>query len=285
MFQRGWDPAALPGFALAAEAAGVDDLWVVEDLGWNGGLTAATAALGATGRIRVGLGIAPAPYRNPALFAMEVATIARIHPGRFAAGLGHGVTDWVASIGASVRSPLALLEESIDAVRGLLRGEQVSVAGREVTLDGIQLVHPPEVVPPVLAAAVRERTVELSGRAAQGTVIAEGHGPADVASFRERLVRAGAGEDHELVVFAFCHVSEAGSDETGLGEAEDVDELLSGQASWMGRAPEDLFVVRGTPAEAAEGVRSLYEAGATTVVLRTVSGAPLAQVAAVGQAL
>src|SRR5437016_3475092 len=113
MFDRAWDPAGLPAFARDVEAAGADDLWVVEDLGWNGGLTAAAIALGATGRLRVGLGIAPAPYRNPALFAMEVATIARVHPGRFAAGLGHGVAGWIAAVGATPRSSMALLEESV----------------------------------------------------------------------------------------------------------------------------------------------------------------------------
>ncbi|MGW2396950.1 hypothetical protein ACWCYY_10395 [Kitasatospora sp. NPDC001664] len=46
-------------------------------------------------------------------------------------------------ISPSPRSPLALLEETLTAVRGLLRGERVTVEGRELRLDGLELVHPP----------------------------------------------------------------------------------------------------------------------------------------------
>lgn len=300
LFDRAWNPAGLPAFARAAEAAGADDLWVVEDLGWNGGLTAATAALGATRRLRVGLGIAPAPYRNPALFAMEAATIAAVHPGRFAAGLGHGVAGWVAAVGATPGSTMAMLEESTVAIRALLRGERVTLSGREVRLDGIQLVHPPVVVPPVLIGAVRERTVELAGRVAQGTVIAEGHGPADLAAARDRLAGVGAyGTDgvdgvhgvdgvdgvddtgaeaspHELVAFSFCQLGPIG---------DELTTLLAEQAAWLGRAPEDMFAVNGSPDEAAAQVRALHAAGAATVVLRIFGDDPVDQLAAVVKAL
>ena len=282
MFDRAWDPAGIPDFAAAAEQAGADDLWVVEDLGWNGGLTAATAALAATGNLRVGLGIAPAPYRNPALFAMESATLGRIYPGRFVAGLGHGVAGWIESVGAAPGSTMALLEESIIAVRALLRGETVSMQGREVRLDEISLVHPPREIPPVFAAAVRGRTLELAGRAAQGTIIAEGHGPAEIPGILARIQSGGAAEDHELVVFAFAGIAEG---DAGFPGGDELAGMVEGQAGWLGRRPADLFSVTGTPAEAAEHVRSLAAAGATTVVLRPVGPDPLVQFAAVRAAL
>jgi alkanesulfonate monooxygenase SsuD/methylene tetrahydromethanopterin reductase-like flavin-dependent oxidoreductase (luciferase family) len=141
----------------------VDDLWVVEDLGWNGGISAASLALGATQRLRVGIGIMPAPLRSPALLAMELATLARVFLGRLVAGIGHGVPEWMASVGVAARSPLALLEETISSVRALLRGERVELEGREVRLADIQLVHPPVEPPPVVAGVVRPRSLELSG--------------------------------------------------------------------------------------------------------------------------
>jgi len=279
MFDRAWDPAGLPEFARRVEAVGADDLWVVEDLGWNGGLTAATAALAATERLRVGLGIAPAPYRNPALFAMEVATVARIFPGRFAAGLGHGVAGWLAQIGATPRSTMARLEETLAAVGALLRGETVSMAGREVQLADVTLVHPPAVVPPLFAAAVRPKTLELSGRLAQGTVIAEGHGPKEVADALSHVERGGAGADHDLAVFAYCHL---GDDEEGRSA---LNATLAEQAGWLGRAPQELFSVTGTPEQAAGQVRALTAAGATTVVLRIYGAEPVAQLASIVAAL
>src|SRR6516164_4229123 len=103
MFDRSWDPAGLPAFAREVEALRVDDLWVVEDLGWNGGISAAAVALGATERLREGLGIAPAPLRSPALLAMEIATLARVFPGRMVAGVGHGVREWMRQVGVAPR--------------------------------------------------------------------------------------------------------------------------------------------------------------------------------------
>src|SRR5688572_5671454 len=99
MFDRDISPEELPGFAKALDEAGADDLWVVEDLGWNGGVSAAAIALAGTSRLRVGIGIAPAPLRSPALYAMEIATLARVYPGRVVAGLGHGVADWMRQVG------------------------------------------------------------------------------------------------------------------------------------------------------------------------------------------
>jgi 5,10-methylenetetrahydromethanopterin reductase len=278
MFDRAWDPAGIPDFAAAAEQAGADDLWVVEDLGWNGGFTAATAALAATANLRVGLGIAPAPYRNAALFAMETATLGRIFPGRFVPGLGHGVAGWIESVGAAPGSTMALLEESIVAIRALLRGETVTARGREVRLEEISLVHPPHEIPPVFAAAVRSKTLELAGRVAQGTIIAEGHGPAEIADILARVKSGGAAEDHELVVFTFARVAQDGADSPGGAE---LTRMVEGQAEWLGRRPADLFTATGSPAEAAEQVRSLARSGATSVILRLVGPDPLAQLAAV----
>ncbi len=78
MYDRDCAPEGLPAFARQAEALGVDDLRVVEDLGWNGGVSAAAVALGATERLRVGIGTTPAPLRSPTLPAMELATLARV---------------------------------------------------------------------------------------------------------------------------------------------------------------------------------------------------------------
>jgi alkanesulfonate monooxygenase SsuD/methylene tetrahydromethanopterin reductase-like flavin-dependent oxidoreductase (luciferase family) len=70
----------LPLVGLCEAAPSVDDVWVVEDLSWSGAISAAATALAATHRLHVGIGILPAPLRNPALLAMELATLGRLHP-------------------------------------------------------------------------------------------------------------------------------------------------------------------------------------------------------------
>jgi alkanesulfonate monooxygenase SsuD/methylene tetrahydromethanopterin reductase-like flavin-dependent oxidoreductase (luciferase family) len=276
MYDRDWAPEELPGFARRAEALGVDDLWVVEDLGWGGGVSAAAVALGATERVRVGIGITPAPLRSPALLAMELATLSRVFPGRLVAGIGHGVPEWMARAGVAPRSPLALLEETVTSVRTLLRGGRVELAGREVHLDGVELVHPPVEVPPVVTGVVRPRSLELSGRVADGTVITEGHGPGDLANARALTVKGGAGPDHSLTVLAFACVDD---DPEEVRRA--LDPHVEGHAAWLGRPREEVFTVSGTAAQAAGRVRELAEAGADTVVLRIAGTDPLRQLEAV----
>ncbi|MFF4501802.1 LLM class flavin-dependent oxidoreductase [Streptomyces sp. NPDC001401] len=276
MYDRDWAPEGLPGFARRAEALGVDDLWVVEDLGWTGGVSAAAVALGATERLRVGIGIAPAPLRSPALLAMELATLARVFPGRLVAGIGHGVREWMAQVGVAPRSPLALLEETITAVRALLRGERVEPAGREVRLDGVRLVHPPAEAPPVVAGVVRPRSLELSGRVADGTVITEGHGPGDLDNARALTSKGGAGPDHTLTVFAFASV---GDDPDEVADA--LHPHIEGHAAWLGRPQNEVFTVSGPASQASERIGELAAAGADTVVLRIAGAEPLGQLEAV----
>ena len=95
-----------------AERAGVDELWLWEDCFLEGGLTAAAAALSWSERMRVGVGLLPVPLRNPALAAMEIATLARLFPDRFVVTLGHGVLDWMGQVGARADSPMTLLQRA-----------------------------------------------------------------------------------------------------------------------------------------------------------------------------
>ncbi|GAA4596090.1 alkanesulfonate monooxygenase SsuD/methylene tetrahydromethanopterin reductase-like flavin-dependent oxidoreductase (luciferase family) [Actinoplanes octamycinicus] len=280
MFDRDLSPEDLPTFAAAVEEAGADDLWVVEDLGWAGSISAAALALAATSRIRVGIGIAPAPLRSPALLAMELAMLARVHPGRLVAGLGHGVAEWMRQLGVEPTSKLAMLEETILAVRGLLRGEMVTLDGREVHIDGVRLVHPPAVLPPIVTGVVRPRSLELSGRVADGTIIAEGNGPAEIEAALGHIRRGGAGDEHELIVFAYLHVNDDPADAAKVTGA-----MVEGQAGWLGVPPSEVFSLIGPVAEVPGKVQSLADAGTGTVVLRPLGPDPIPQVRAALAAL
>ncbi|WP_045740637.1 LLM class flavin-dependent oxidoreductase [Actinoplanes rectilineatus] len=273
IFDRDRAPEDLPAFAAAVEEAGADELWLVEDLGWTGGISSAALALAATSRITVGIGIAPAPLRNPALFAMEIANLARVHPGRIVAGIGHGVPEWMRQVGVEAKSKLAMLEETVLAVRGLLRGDEVILDGREVHIDGVRLVHPPTVQPPIVTGVVKPRSLELSGRIADGTIIAEGNGPAELAASLEHIRRGGAGDDHQLIVFTYLYV-----DDDASRIEKYTGELVAGQAAWLGKQPEELFSLIGAAGELPAKVRQLADAHVSTIVLRPLGPDPIAQV-------
>jgi 5,10-methylenetetrahydromethanopterin reductase len=202
-FDRAFPAGAMPGYAGAAESAGIEQLWVIEDCFFTAGVSLAATALAVTRQLTVGIGIMPAVARNPAITAMEIATLANLAPGRFVAGIGHGVQEWMAQMGARPASPLQALDETISVVRRLLAGEQVSFGGRHVRLDRVELDQPPAIVPLVVAGVQRERSIALAGRVADGIILVEGAGPTYVSW---ALDHAGRPDPFHVVTFTMLSV-------------------------------------------------------------------------------
>lgn len=208
MIRRDVPPGAVSAHAQAVQQ-GFDELWIVEDLPWAGGISQISAVLEATDDVVVGHGIAPAPFRNPAALAMEWATLAELFPGRIAGGIGHGVPSWMRSIGEGVDSPLTLLKETIEAVRGLLAGDTMDVDGRYISLGAVQLRFPPLQIPSVSAGVLGPKSLRLSGAVADGTILPEGQGPDEIRAARDLIdagrADAGRTDEHRLTVFAGFH--------------------------------------------------------------------------------
>jgi alkanesulfonate monooxygenase SsuD/methylene tetrahydromethanopterin reductase-like flavin-dependent oxidoreductase (luciferase family) len=195
-------PEQIRMVAAAAEAAGLAQLWVWEDCFAESGIATATTILAATSRVTVGIGLLPVPLRNVALTAMEIATLARLFPGRLTAGIGHGVLDWMGQVGARAESPMTLLREYTAALYALLHGETVITDGRYVHLDDVTLAWPPAMVPPLLIGGIRPRTVSLAGELADGVIIPGGISPDEVrASVGHFHAGRGADRPAEVVVF------------------------------------------------------------------------------------
>ena len=315
MYRCQYPPETLRRFAQLVESTGFDELWIIEDCFWGGALVSTTAALAATERIAVGIGILPAVVRNPAFMAMDLATLARLFPGRSLPGLGHGVAAWMEQIGALPKSQLAALEEATLAVRALLRGERYSVAGRELRLDGVQLDLPPHAVPPISLGVSGPKSLALSGRAADGTILGEGKSPGYVAWAREQIARGAAGagraEPHRLTVYAWCSVGAdgdaaraklrpaiaaalAGGTESVslnvLGIRDEVRALAArGTEVLSAEMPDawiDQLAVCGTPEQGAAMIEHYYARGAASVVLVPFADDdPLEQVQSIGEQL
>jgi alkanesulfonate monooxygenase SsuD/methylene tetrahydromethanopterin reductase-like flavin-dependent oxidoreductase (luciferase family) len=204
-FAREYPAPEIAGYARQVEAAGIEQLWIIEDCFFTAGISLAATALAVTEQLTVGIGILPAVARNPAVTAMEIATLAGIHPDRFVPGIGHGVQSWMQQMGARTPSPLTTLDETITVVKRLLAGEEVTFDGRHVHLDAVQLDQPPSVVPPVLAGVQQEKSLAVAGRVADGVILVEGVGPSYVTW---ALDRAGRPDEFRVVTFTLLAVSD-----------------------------------------------------------------------------
>ncbi|MEZ5217815.1 MAG: LLM class flavin-dependent oxidoreductase [Ilumatobacteraceae bacterium] len=121
----------------------------------------------------------------------------RRYPGRVTLGIGHGVQEWMAQIGERVASPLTLLEEVVTAVRSLLHGRRMTTEGRYISLREVELVFPPALAPDVVCGVTGPKSISLSGRIGDGTVLGEGTTPQAVRDTRTRI----ADPAHRISVF------------------------------------------------------------------------------------
>ncbi|MFP3713474.1 LLM class flavin-dependent oxidoreductase [Puerhibacterium sp. TATVAM-FAB25] len=288
-------------YARTAERLGFDELWVVEDLGFRGGLVQATAVLGATTRLRVGIGILPAAVRSAAFAAMEIATLEQLFPGRTDVGVGHGMPGWMRQAGVWPERPLTFLTEYVTTLRTLLDGGEA--AG--LRLDPAAV---PAAVPPLLLGVRGPRSLAASGRVADGTVLAEPCTPEYAAAALAAAAPAGA---HRLVAY---NVGAVDADErTALAAARPGLEWI-GEPDWAPhlaplpfaaelaalrarcatrqefteRMPDEwvaALALAGTPERVRGRIGELGRAGVTSSVFFPTGPDPLAALAALAQAL
>ncbi len=297
MFQRDLAPELIAPRARLMEQLGLDDIWITEDLYFSGGISGASVALAATDRLNVGIGILPAVARNAVFTAMEIGVLARLYPNRVLAGLGHGMVDWMATVGAAVPSPVTALREHLEVVRRLLNGERVTFEGQYVNVQNARLEHGPSIAPPVFAGVRGPRSIGTAALIADGIVLAEPTSPSYIRSVRERIDAAGAPWRHQLACYGWLSVdddAEVARDRVrpslasipgGLSEpsvrphlealpfAADVLALIDGAPDEAtlaaGLRPEwiDELAIVGTPEDCAKAIQVRSVAGADRIVV------------------
>ena len=127
------------------------------------------AVAGVTESIRLGV-VTNGYTRHPAATAAAVATVNELSGGRAFVTLVAGGTMVLGPMGIDRVAPLAVVDDTIEILRSLWRGEPVAWEGRRFRLDGAQLSHGPQSIP-IWVAARGERILELAGRTADGLVL------------------------------------------------------------------------------------------------------------------
>jgi 5,10-methylenetetrahydromethanopterin reductase len=164
---------ALLAFVERAEALGFDEAWIADDLGWRESLGSVADALAATDHLAIGLGPLHAGAHDPVTVATEIASLARLHPGRLT--VAFGTHPGALGQGPLERDPVP--EEVVTTVRMLLAGEVVNGCGSHVRIDHAALSFPPDEPPLIAISAADRRGVGVAARRADAVLFPAGTGP------------------------------------------------------------------------------------------------------------
>lgn len=289
--------AEIRATAATAERLGFDNVWIIEDYFYTGGIAGALAAMEATSRISIGTGILATQTRHPALLAMEVATITELYPGRFNFGIGLGVVSWLRQMGLAPKSPLGAITECVTALRKLFNAEKYSAKGEYFEFNDVQLIHPPSAPIPIHIGAMNNRMIELTGAIADGLVAGNTAGPKFVehakALMQNSAAKSGRDIEHGITCYVVFSVDDDGDVARQAvrplvgfylgvcGKTAHVDvygytdhlmEMLDkGGVEYVQAHFPDVWInelaVAGTPQECADQIKRFEAAGVDTLVL------------------
>lgn len=128
----------------------------------------------ATERLVIGTGVTcPLLRIHPAIVAQAAATAASMLPGRFFLGVGTGENLNEHVLGQrwpSTQIRREMLEESVDVMRELWKGDLTSHRGRHYTVENARIYTLPEEPIDVLVAAGGPEAAELAGRIGDGLI-------------------------------------------------------------------------------------------------------------------
>jgi probable F420-dependent oxidoreductase len=178
-------------------------------------IPAVLSAAEATTRLRVGTNVLNNDFRHPVLVAREAATVDLLTDGRLQLGLGAGHMqseyDQAGLRFEAGGTRVARLAEAVAIVKGLLKGEPVTVAGRyyrvtEHTLHPLPVQQPH---PPLLIGGNGRRLLTLAAKEADivglsGITFRRGGAEPDLSGWRVaevdarvQLVREAAGDRYD----------------------------------------------------------------------------------------
>ncbi|GAA0913557.1 LLM class flavin-dependent oxidoreductase [Virgisporangium aurantiacum] len=255
-------PEELARGAALAEQLGFGELWFSEDCFFTGGLSGLTQLLASTTTIPAGLGLASVMTRHPAILAMELAGLARMHPGRVKAAVGLGNRQWLTQMGLVPPRPLSTVLDRHDTVRRLLAGHEHR---------GIQLAYPPAEPPPLWIGAVNEKALRAAGATADGVLLSVLSGPTYIRWAREQVAIGAAAANRDvppITAFVLASVGEEAAARDAVSDAVTFFATAEAHTALVtrSRAPGE-FAVAGSATQVRDQLAALLDAGADSLGL------------------
>jgi F420-dependent oxidoreductase-like protein len=261
--------------ASRAEADGFTSMWYPSAAGAGDPLPVMALAGRATAAIELGTAVLPSYTCHPVLQANRANAVATAigAPGRFTLGVGPSHQVVIENrLGLSYDTPGLHTDEYVQILAGLLRGEQVSFAGRQFRVEAgpLPLLNGAEI--PVMVGALGSRLLRVAGAYTAGTILWMANATAIEAHVVPVIRKAAADAGRPaprivagLPVAVHDDVAEARSAAARLyqayGELPNYQRILAhGGIS----GPAEAVIVGDEDSVAAQ-VRALFEAGVTDV--------------------
>lgn len=168
-FNNDLPASAYVPLAQAAEAAGIDQFWVSDDLFLRSAPVILTAVALATTRLEIGTCIVNPYTLHPAEMAMIAATLDEVSSGRFNLGLSSGAAEFLKWVGIEQDKPLTAVTETIAVLRRLFAGEKAPLDGKFMQwTDEAYLRFPPLRSIPIYLGALSPKMLTAIGALADG---------------------------------------------------------------------------------------------------------------------
>jgi len=176
-----YTPAELVEQAVLAQKAGFDALWISDhyhpwndEQGQSPFVWSVIGALSQACTLPVTTAVTcPTVRIHPAVTAQAAATAAVMSKGTFTLGVGSGeaLNEHVTgSRWPSIATRLEMLEEAVEVMRELWRGDYVTHHGKHYTVENARLYSRPEQPPAVYVSGFGEHSATLAGRIGDGYI-------------------------------------------------------------------------------------------------------------------
>jgi alkanesulfonate monooxygenase SsuD/methylene tetrahydromethanopterin reductase-like flavin-dependent oxidoreductase (luciferase family) len=164
----GTNAAAAAKTIAAAEAAGIQQIWMVQPPWSPDILTTLAAAATKTSTIRLGTSIVPTYPRHPLVLAQQALSLYDIAPGRLRLGIGPSHQAIIEGIyGLPQTTPLAHLREYVKVLHAALWEGKVDHHGH---FFNVIVTLPCTTQTPVLISTLGKKAFQLAGEIADGAL-------------------------------------------------------------------------------------------------------------------
>jgi len=289
--------------AVAAEEAGVHEIWLTEDYLERGVFSVAGAVAAVTSKVTIGLGVVNPFSRHPGVTAMETAALDEIAGGRIVLALGGSNERWMEHwLGIEFSKPLSAVREARQIIDTLLAGGRVDVDGDRFRVHA-EMSFLPAHQTPIWYGVKGIHGLEAASKEADGVVLSVLSSPAYVSwvrdvvgpgtrigAFVELTLRDDAVEARDslrpfIARFLGMHGDGPITRVAGLDSATAQrfrSAMLAGEPDVAAVTDEivDTFALAGDLAGCASGFRRFVAAGVDTLIVGDHHDQPLERVVA-----